>query len=497
MTAKLPELVDVLPPDVQLDGELIAWGDDGNPDFHRLGRWTSWATHAVPHPSESATAYLTLAKERTYNMGDNANGPARLQPPGPGTKGATLVQAHSTPGPTTDRERYTLDPTRTWSADSPGIYYRLRKGGAERIYVVHWNGKIITAGPRLSDAKTKQAELRRAVGRGERPVLPAKVTFAELAEQWWSMKQERLRPNTRRQYRDALDLALLPAFGTWRVQVVDAHAISQFIRDVQTTGLHTWDKARKARGLGRSSVLNYCKPLQGVLALAVRRNLLSASPFDCLTQDDRPKQEEQRPPHEWAEADVQALLEGAKRVAAKPTSKYDYTPVLRLTATLGLRLGEVIGLTWPDFDVQVSVLTVRQQFTRQGEYAPTKTKASVRRIAVPSDLRAMLIDLKLAAEDVNGPIFASGNGTPLGRRNLTRRGFEAARDEAGLPEHLTFHDLRHAAASRLIARGLDAVTVADVIGHDDPNITLRVYAHMFDRAKSDAAVRAALEGLAA
>jgi hypothetical protein len=49
----------------------------------------------------------------------------------------------------------------------------------------------------------------------------------------------------------------------------------------------------------------------------------------------------------------------------------------------------------------------------------------------------------------------------------------------------------------LIARGLDPVTVSNVIGHDDPHITLKVYSHMFDRAMSEAAVRAALEGVAA
>src|SRR4051794_23423582 len=38
MTKLLPELVEVLPSNVQLDGELIAWDEEGNPDFHRLGR---------------------------------------------------------------------------------------------------------------------------------------------------------------------------------------------------------------------------------------------------------------------------------------------------------------------------------------------------------------------------------------------------------------------------------------------------------------------------
>jgi hypothetical protein len=76
--------------------------------------------------------------------------------------------------------------------------------------------------------------------------------------------------------------------------------------------------------------------------------------------------------------------------------------------------------------------------------------------------------------------------------NVSRRGFEAARDEAGLPSSLTFHHLRHATASRLIGAGLDPVTVAGVLGHEDPNVTLRVYAHLWDRRRTDEAVRAAL-----
>ena len=74
---------------------------------------------------------------------------------------------------------------------------------------------------------------------------------------------------------------------------------------------------------------------------------------------------------------------------------------------------------------------------------------------------------------------------------MTRRGFEPAAEIAGL-DGVTFHDLRHAAASRLIDAGLDAVTVAAVLGHEDASITLRVYAHRFNRQSRDEAVRAAL-----
>jgi integrase len=118
-------------------------------------------------------------------------------------------------------------------------------------------------------------------------------------------------------------------------------------------------------------------------------------------------------------------------------------------------------------------------------------------VAVPSDLAAELVALRLRSpfSADESPMFASMTGGPLGHRNVARRGFEAARDAAGLPEHLSFHDTRHASASRMIDAGLDPVTVAAVLGHEDPHVTLKIYAARFDRQAKDDAVRAALAGL--
>jgi integrase len=166
----------------------------------------------------------------------------------------------------------------------------------------------------------------------------------------------------------------------------------------------------------------------------------------------------------------------------------------RRGSTLGPRVGEVLGLQWIDFDKDGGYLHVRRQWTRFGEYATTKTPAALRRIPLPADLRDELIELRLRSRfsTDEDPIFVSRSGTPLGHRNVTRRGFEPARDLAGLPESLTFHDLRHAAASRLIDAGLDPVTVAAVLGHEDASVTLKVYAARFNRQRKDDAVRVAL-----
>ncbi len=160
------------------------------------------------------------------------------------------------------------------------------------------------------------------------------------------MKAPRLRPRTQRYYRDALDTVLLPRFGKVRLAAVNADAVAKLVRDLERKGLQAVDRKRPARPLGHSSVVNYLKPGRGILALALRRGLISANPFDVLTADERPRRGEQEMPYEWSPRDIEALIAAAQRVAAKKVSKYDYAPLLTVSSRLGLRLGEVLGLRW-------------------------------------------------------------------------------------------------------------------------------------------------------
>jgi integrase len=308
------------------------------------------------------------------------------------------------------------------------------------------------------------------------------------------MKKARLRPRTARSYRSSLDLVLIPRFGRWKLGAIDADAIAKLTRDLEREGLHAIDPERRARPLTRSSIDNHLKPLCGALGHAVRRGKIASNPFDVLTSDDRAAKGEPETPYEWCDGDFDALLAASSALAAKKESRYDYTPLLRLTARLGLRLGEVTGLQWWDFDKDAGYLTVSRQWTRDDGYAPPKTKAGTRRIPLPADLRDELIALRLHSRysQDEHPIFASREGGPLQHRNVARRGFERSRDEAKLPKRLTFHDLRHAAASRMIAAGLSPVVVAELLGHGDATVTLSVYAHLWDRQRTDEAVRAAL-----
>ena len=86
-----------------------------------------------------------------------------------------------------------------------------------------------------------------------------------------------------------------------------------------------------------------------------------------------------------------------------------------------------------------------------------------------------------------GFVFSSEKGGPLRVSNLLRRRWHPLLVELEI-KPCGFHSLRHSHASMLITRsGVDPVTAAARLGHKDPGMTLRVYAHADEQRSSEAA----------
>ena len=133
------------------------------------------------------------------------------------------------------------------------------------------------------------------------------------------------------------------------------------------------------------------------------------------------------------------------------------------------------------------VIRVRRQLDRTGALVEPKTAAAKRDVPMPPSLGRMLREHRAEAfqrghAKPSDFVFCSSAGTPLGHRNIVRRGLEPALVVAGLPR-LRWHDLRHVAASALIGEGASLAYVSRVLGHANPAITLSVYAHEFARAE--------------
>ncbi|MEU7994352.1 tyrosine-type recombinase/integrase [Micromonospora sp. NPDC049060] len=84
-------------------------------------------------------------------------------------------------------------------------------------------------------------------------------------------------------------------------------------------------------------------------------------------------------------------------------------------------------------------------------------------------------------------MFATSVGTPIHPRNDYRSFREIIR-QAGLRQ-VRLHDLRHTAASVLLAQGVPARVVMEVLGHSQISVTLNIYAHVAPEIAREAASR--------
>ena len=169
--------------------------------------------------------------------------------------------------------------------------------------------------------------------------------------------------------------------------------------------------------------------------------------------------------------------------------------MIYLAGVSGLRFGEVAAQSRGDVDLDGGELRVRRTLTEVGSeirFGAPKSKASVRTLVLPEPLVVELGEhigrYQLAAEEL---MFTDRGGRPLRRSRFRFEVFMPAVKAAGL-DGLTFHGLRHSAATRWVADGIDVRTVQARLGHVGLQFVLRLYAHA-----SDSASRRSAEVLAA
>jgi integrase len=175
-----------------------------------------------------------------------------------------------------------------------------------------------------------------------------------------------------------------------------------------------------------------------------------------------------------------------------------WAALYRLAINLGLREGELLGLTWNAIDFKTMTIRVYQQLQRvDGTFLlqTTKTKAGERTLRLDDDLLGILrAHQKNQAEErrVCGPawkdrldlVFVSETGAPI-HVSCLRAHFKQSLRRAGLPS-MRFHDLRHTAATLMLADGVPIVTVSKILGHSSAAVTATIYAHALDSSKASA-----------
>ena len=364
---------------------------------------------------------------------------------------------------------------------APNLYQRPSDGKFEIGFADsagRWRIKTLRAVTR-QDAKAERDEFMTKL-RGGQVATPSKLTFAEAAAEYLvgleaSVAAGEKAPRTLERYRQHLDGHVVPALGTVQLQKLTPDRIAAFLRDQQATGLASWTRKGMLTPMGR------------VLSLAVRRGYITDNPLRRLESEELPKGKAQDQPRVLDRDEIGRLL------LASSSKSTAYTPLLATKVFSGLRVMELLGLTWRHVDLEGGVIRVRYQLTRGTKRNPAtlvelKTSSARRDVVLLPELGVLLREHRrhafqrgLARE--HDYVFATRDGTAFNYRNVAQRGLAKAADHAGLnPEgqpRLTLHDLRHTFGSHLVRQGADVVTVSRQMGHARPSITLDVYSHEF------------------
>lgn len=313
-------------------------------------------------------------------------------------------------------------------------------------------------------------------------VEPSRLTVESFAlEIWLPAMSGLLRPATWESYARNLRVHVLPSLGDVRLQELTALDLDRLYARLLASG------HRSGRGLSPRTVRYVHTIVHGALDYAARKNLVSRNVAKLA---DSPKTPAVQEPRVWTPAELQLFLE---------TVANDRLYSLWLTlATTAMRRGEVLGLSWPDIDLDHGSLNIRRTLVQAG-YQPIwstpKTVRGRRKISLDSLTIAALREhrARQAAERLAlGPVyhdedlvFCREDGRPIHPERLTKL-FEARIKQTGLPK-IRLHDLRHGWASHAVAAGVDIRTVSGRLGHADAGFTMRVYAHQIQEAEERAA----------
>lgn len=360
------------------------------------------------------------------------------------------------------------------------------------------DGRLIrrmVTGRTKAEVLKKLRDLQTSLDAGRSPAR-GDLTVARFLDQWVAdVVPGSVAPATAVQYRDVVRLYIKPHLGRKHLAKLSALDVAHMLRDLELEG-----RSPNTRRLARS-VLRRALRWAEAEGLVARNVAAVANGVKLDTAEGRTLT-----PHQ-ARA-LLASLAGHRLEAA-------FTVAL----ALGLRRSELLGLSWDDLELDDTPgrLTVRRGLkrVRSDPGSPstlvaddTKTRGSRRTVHLPAPVVAALRSHKArqAGERLRaGPVWVD---RPLGLDLVFRTPFGTAVDPDNFRQ-ITYkvtdaagigrwspHELRHSAASLLIAMGVDLKVISETLGHSSIRITADVYGHLMEPARAAAAdaMEAALWG---
>ena len=345
-----------------------------------------------------------------------------------------------------------------WDSEVPGLGVRVRPSG-HRSFV--WHGRAqgepvrATVGPAalmtVEDARKEALALRLGTAPHKAEGGSGAPLFRDFVQnEWWPAYRRRCAPSSCKSANRVLKRHLIPAFGQLPLDAIRRIDVERWFDAYSRTTPGGANKALEILGQ--------------IMNAALAAGHVGTAPVKGVAKNPRPKLT-----RFLSAEEIERLHRVLDRLVGERPSRRQQADVIRLLLLTGCRKGEILKLRWAEVDGDRLNLA--------------HTKTGPRRVW-----------LSQAAQDIlaRQPRVASRYVFPSPRHpdkplSHTLCLWRRAREEAGLDD-VRLHDLRHTVASQAVARGVPLSTVARMLGHADPTMTLR-YAHVGDRDLQAAAER--------
>lgn len=302
-------------------------------------------------------------------------------------------------------------------------------------------------------ARAFESVLRQRLSRGEDLIPKEKkrcLTLKEFSEKWvTSYVEVNNKPSEIKNKKTYLRSCLLPFFGKKRLDEISSLDIEEF-------------KALQLKRLKPKTINGQVGTLAKCLKTAIEWGELEKMPVIRPLRCD---------PSEFdylSEEEAQKLLEA---------SFEPYKTGILLALHTGMRLGELMALSWEKIDFEKKQITIKDNFSA-GVLGSTKGN-KIRYIPMTKDL----YDHLLLMSPKTGFVLKGPDGLRF-RPECSRTSIHTICDKAKLRQ-IGWHKLRHTFASRLAEKGVAVMTIKELMGHSDIRTTMR-YAHLGQHTLRDA-----------
>ncbi|OKI22599.1 site-specific integrase [Streptomyces sp. CB03911] len=383
------------------------------------------------------------------------------------------------------------------------IYPRKQGGFAAYVWVTKpdgTRGRKYVYGQTRTEVHEKWLKLHSAAKAG--PVAISAPTLGGYLDYWLrQVVNPHLKPKTAETYEMHVRLYIAPGLGSKRLDKLTVRDVREWTnkllddcqccsqgKDAARPAAHRDPKRRRRccaigrccdQRLSHRTVRDARNTLRSALTTAISEELITKN-LAALVKLRAPRRAPRKP---WSVEEAKTFLESARRDGDPLYAAYV------LILVLGLRRGEVLGLTWGSVDLDAELLTVEaqlQRIRRQLVHDETKTDASTAVLPLPDICTAALRFRRQVQEATRraagdlwaglGFVFTTRTGSPMEPRNFNRS-FKRRCELAGV-RVIRLHDTRHTCGSLLAALDVHPRIAMQILRHSKIAVTMEIYTHV-------------------